>query len=78
MYVKKGADYVQKRNELLSIFKRSSLTVQMKLLNVQQLPPPEHVFATPTYLLNGRVLFLGNLTRDELNHKLTNSMMATA
>lgn len=31
---------------------------------------PEDVFAVPTYLLNGRVIFLGNPTRDELSRKL--------
>ena len=31
---------------------------------------PEAVFAVPTYVLNGRVIFLGNPTREELSQKL--------
>jgi hypothetical protein len=31
---------------------------------------PDDVFAVPTYVLNGRVIFLGNPTREELNQKL--------
>lgn len=32
---------------------------------------PDNVFAVPTYLLNGRVISLGNPTREELIKKLT-------
>ncbi len=31
---------------------------------------PDDVFAVPTYVLNGRVIFLGNPTREELSQKL--------
>ena len=31
---------------------------------------PDNVFAVPTYVLNGRVIFMGNPTRDELCQKL--------
>lgn len=31
---------------------------------------PADVFAVPTYVLNGRVIFLGNPTRQELSRKL--------
>ena len=31
---------------------------------------PENVFAVPTYLLNGRVISLGNPTREELYQKI--------
>lgn len=32
---------------------------------------PDDVFAVPTYVLNGRVISLGNPTREELRQKLT-------
>ena len=35
---------------------------------------PEDVFAVPTYVLNGRVISLGNPTREELRQKLTNAL----
>ena len=31
---------------------------------------PNTVFATPTYVLNGRTIFLGNPTREQLRQKL--------
>lgn len=35
---------------------------------------PDSVFAVPTYLLNGRVIFLGNPTRHELSQKLSKEL----
>lgn len=35
---------------------------------------PESVFAVPTYLLNGRVISLGNPTRHELSQQLSNEL----
>ncbi|MCP4428174.1 MAG: hypothetical protein GY803_27110 [Chloroflexi bacterium] len=40
--------------------------------------PPDDVFAVPTYLLNGRVIFLGNPTREELSQKLTAARQTVA
>ena len=37
---------------------------------------PEDVFATPTYLLNGKVVFLGNPDEQELFALLANSVAA--
>jgi hypothetical protein len=31
---------------------------------------PSNVFATPTYVLDGRTIFLGNPTREQLRQKL--------
>ncbi len=44
--------------------------VTVELLNTAETALPEVVFAVPTYVLNGRVLFLGNPTREELCGKL--------
>ncbi len=40
------------------------------LVNTQQEPMPEGVFAVPTYALNGKVISLGNPSRASLAHKL--------
>ena len=32
--------------------------------------PPDDVFAVPTYALNGRVIFMGNPTRNELSQRV--------
>lgn len=45
-----------------------ALTVE--LVNTQQEPMPEGVFAVPTYLLNGKVISLGNPNRTILTQKL--------
>ncbi len=42
----------------------------MEMLDAAVTPLPEDVFAVPTYLLNGRVISLGNPTRIELCDKL--------
>lgn len=42
----------------------------LNLVNTQQEPLPEDVFAVPTYLLNGKVISLGNPTRQALQKRL--------
>ena len=44
----------------------------LKLVNTSQQPLPDHVFAVPTYLLNGKIISLGNPTRDALQRRLAN------
>jgi hypothetical protein len=44
--------------------------VQIELLNLNGMKRPSTVFAVPTYVLNGRVIFLGNPIRQELHSKL--------
>jgi alkyl hydroperoxide reductase subunit AhpF len=44
--------------------------ITMELLDTATISLPDGVFAVPTYVLNGRVISLGNPTRDELCEKL--------
>lgn len=44
--------------------------IAIEMLNVANTPYPEDIFAVPTYVLNGRIISLGNPTRDELCRKL--------
>ena len=45
--------------------------VQVELIELDgQREPPEGVVATPTYLLNGRVTWLGNPYPEDLFHRL--------
>ncbi len=44
--------------------------VAISLLDLQSNPTPEEVFAVPTYVLNGKVTYLGNPTREQLIEKL--------
>jgi glutaredoxin len=47
--------------------------VHIELRDMSQ-DKPDDVFAVPTYMLNGRVISLGNPTREELRQKLTNAL----
>lgn len=44
--------------------------INMELRDIGDARRPPSVFATPTYVLNGRTIFLGNPTREQLRHKL--------
>lgn len=45
--------------------------VSINLRNLNDCGTPEAVFAVPTYLINGKVAYLGNPSREELIEKLT-------
>ncbi|GJM40498.1 MAG: hypothetical protein DHS20C20_07800 [Ardenticatenaceae bacterium] len=45
--------------------------LQLRCVNTQKEPMPEEVFAVPTYLLDGKVISLGNPTRKFLRQRLT-------
>jgi glutaredoxin len=47
--------------------------VDIELRDLTDERKPSSVFATPTYILDGRMIFLGNPTRDELCQKLNNA-----
>ena len=42
----------------------------IELLDLEKVERPENVFAVPTYVYDGDVIFLGNPTREELSRKL--------
>ncbi|MGD2048607.1 MAG: thioredoxin family protein [Chloroflexota bacterium] len=44
--------------------------LEVELRDVQDDQRPSTVFATPTYVLDGRTIYLGNPTREELTQKL--------
>ena len=44
--------------------------MEIELRDVKDERRPSHVFATPTYILNGRTIYLGNPTQEELTQKL--------
>jgi glutaredoxin len=44
--------------------------VEIKLRDVADEHKPDSVFATPTYVLDGRTIFLGNPTQEQLEQKL--------
>ncbi len=51
--------------------------VRVEVLDAAVTPFPDNVFAVPTYLLNGRVISMGNPTRQELRDKLLREQQKT-
>jgi len=47
--------------------------VDIELRDLTDERKPSSVFATPTYILDGRTIFLGNPTPEELGQKLDNA-----
>jgi hypothetical protein len=45
--------------------------LEIELLDLRYNYKPDFVFATPTYVLDDRIIFLGNPTSEELKRKLT-------
>ena len=70
VYVREGCWSCAETEQIIADVQQDFPAVQMALRDINQYQPPDVVFATPTYLLNGRVLFLGNPTRAELSRKL--------
>ena len=48
--------------------------VKMELVDLSSAQRPENVFAAPTYLLNGKVISLGNPYPNELRRKLEDAL----
>ncbi len=48
--------------------------ITIELLDLSSTEYPEHVFAVPTFVLNGRVISLGNPYRDELRRKIQDTL----
>ncbi len=48
--------------------------VLLNVVDMEQEPMPENVFAVPTYLLDGKIISLGNPTRDALQKRLVSIM----
>jgi len=77
VYVREGCWSCAETKRVVADVQQEFPAVQMELRDIDQTEPPEVVFATPTYLLNGRVLFLGNPTRTELSRKLNEKLSPT-
>ncbi|MGD2078734.1 MAG: hypothetical protein PVH18_10145 [Chloroflexota bacterium] len=51
-----------------------SITIELRDIGDER--RPSCVFATPTYVLDGRTIFLGNPTPEQLQHKLEDAQAA--
>ena len=48
--------------------------IKVELLDLSSREYPENVFAVPTFILNGRVISLGNPYRDDLRKRIQDSL----
>jgi len=48
--------------------------ISVELLDMDSSNRPEHVFAVPTYVLDGRVISLGNPYRDQLRQEIRDAL----
>ena len=48
--------------------------LQLNVVNTEKGPLPDGVFAVPTYLLDGKIISLGNPTREALQKRLQTTL----
>ena len=70
VYIREKCWSCQEARRLVEEVKPLFPGVEIELRDVGDERRPDQVFATPTYILNGRTLFLGNPTIEELTLKL--------
>ena len=54
------------------------LVAEIINLDEPNVQPPDNVFAVPTYVLDGKVLFLGNPYRDQMFARLSAALFLTS
>jgi len=50
--------------------------ISVELLDLSSIEYPEHIFAVPTFVLDGRVISLGNPYRDVLRRQIQDSLQS--
>ena len=54
------------------------LVAEIINLDEPEAQPPDNVFAVPTYVLDGKVIFLGNPYREQMFAKLSAALFPTS
>lgn len=72
IYISKHCLSCDYAREVATDIERKFPEVEIHLIDIETSPEsiPESVFATPTYLLNGRVWSLGNPSTEKINQTL--------
>lgn len=70
VYIAEDCWSCQETRRIVADMQRQFPEVVFELCDTTHTPLPELVFATPTYVLNGRIIALGNPTRELLRQKL--------
>ncbi len=70
VYVSEGCWVCQESFRLVAEITPQFPGIDIALIDLSDQRLPDHVFAVPTYVLNGRTIYLGNPTQEELIRKL--------
>jgi len=71
IYIEKGCWSCQETPNIVADIAPQFPDLEIELLDLRENDKPDFVFATPTYVLDDRIIFLGNPTSEELKRKLT-------
>jgi hypothetical protein len=72
VYVKEDCWACDESRRIVSEIAPQFPEIAVELLDLEADDRPENVFAIPTYVLNGRVISLGNPYRDQLRQEIQN------
>ena len=70
VYVEAGCWSSQETPNILADIAPHFPDLEIELLDLSYNRKPDYIFATPTYVLDGCIIFLGNPTRADLKRKL--------
>lgn len=70
VYIAQDCWSCQETERIVAAVQERFSDISCELLDSSQIPLPDNVFAVPTYVLNGRVIYLGNPTPAELGQSL--------
>lgn len=71
VYVSETCWACEEARKIVTTMKSQFPAATIELRDLEDEQRPKQVFATPTYVLDGRTIFLGNPTREELAQKLS-------
>jgi hypothetical protein len=70
VYVEEGCWSCQEVPNVLAAVAPRFPQLDFRLRDLRHHPTPDNVFAVPSYVLDGKVIFLGNPTPEQLARKL--------
>lgn len=70
VYISETCWSCDEARQIVADIKPQFPSVTIELRDIGDVRRPSSVFATPTYVLDGRTIFLGNPTREQLQQKL--------
>lgn len=75
VYVSKDCWTCAESRRIVADIKPQFPQIAVEMLDVAVVEQPEEVFAIPTFVLNGRIISLGNPHRADLRQKLQAALM---